>query len=123
MDFKFFSPFVSYAQRLPNGNMGRIFEITNKYELVWGYMYPYGSDTQNIPYRSYLVGYDWMPEADQAEEVAVLPPDNNLFYLPNIKGEYSNTGIEGEPVRAELSKEAAAKAEELEGGPTFMHSY
>jgi hypothetical protein len=44
----FFSPFVSSAQRLPNGNTfisegnyGRLFEITSDGEIVWEYISPY----------------------------------------------------------------------------------
>ena len=45
---RFYSPFVSSAQRLPNGNTlitegsdGRIFEVTRNHELVWEYISPY----------------------------------------------------------------------------------
>jgi hypothetical protein len=44
----FFSPRVSNAQRLPNGNtlicegdFGRLFEVTSEGELVWEYVNPY----------------------------------------------------------------------------------
>ena len=44
----FFSPFISSAQRLANGNtlitegnFGRIFEVTADHELVWEYVSPY----------------------------------------------------------------------------------
>ena len=46
--FDFFSPYVSSAQRLANGNTlicegchGRIFEVTPKREVVWEYVSPY----------------------------------------------------------------------------------
>ena len=46
--FDFFSPFISNAQRLPNGNtlicegsFGRLFEITPAGEVVWEYINPY----------------------------------------------------------------------------------
>ena len=46
--FNFFSPFISGAQRLENGNtlitegnFGRIFEITSDGELVWEYVSPF----------------------------------------------------------------------------------
>jgi len=45
---RFYSPFVSSAQRLPNGNTlitegsdGRIFEVTRDHQLVWEYISPY----------------------------------------------------------------------------------
>jgi hypothetical protein len=46
--FEFFSPYISGAQRLPNGNTlicegchGRIFEVTNGGEVVWEYVSPH----------------------------------------------------------------------------------
>jgi hypothetical protein len=46
--WKFFSPRISNAQRLPNGNtlicegsFGRIFEVTREGETVWEYVNPY----------------------------------------------------------------------------------
>jgi hypothetical protein len=44
----FFSPYISGAQRLPNGNTlitegnyGRLFEVTSRGEVVWEYVSPY----------------------------------------------------------------------------------
>ena len=44
----FFSPYISGAQRLPNGNtlitegsFGRLFEVTSDGEVVWEYVNPY----------------------------------------------------------------------------------
>ncbi|GIX47529.1 MAG: hypothetical protein KatS3mg131_1740 [Candidatus Tectimicrobiota bacterium] len=46
--FDFFSPYISGAQRLPNGNTlicegcsGRLFEVTRAGEVVWEYINPY----------------------------------------------------------------------------------
>ena len=46
--FNFFSPYISGAQRLPNGNtlicegcFGRIFEVTSAGEVVWEYISPF----------------------------------------------------------------------------------
>jgi hypothetical protein len=46
--FDFFSPYISNAQRLPNGNtlicegsFGRLFEVTPERELVWEYVNPF----------------------------------------------------------------------------------
>eukprot|EP01090_Pellita_catalonica_P000904 TRINITY_DN10647_c0_g1_i1.p1 TRINITY_DN10647_c0_g1~~TRINITY_DN10647_c0_g1_i1.p1 ORF type:complete len:416 (-),score=61.76 TRINITY_DN10647_c0_g1_i1:56-1303(-) len=46
--FNFFSPYISSAQRLPNGNTlicegcnGRIFEVTHDLQVVWEYISPY----------------------------------------------------------------------------------
>lgn len=47
----FYSPYISGAQRLPNGNTlitegcsGRLFEVTAQGEVVWEYVSPYFSD-------------------------------------------------------------------------------
>jgi hypothetical protein len=73
--FTFFSPFVSGAQRLPNGNTlavegvkGRLFELTPEGRLVWEYMTPFfGVQTQasgasvQIPgiFRAYRLPRSW----------------------------------------------------------------
>lgn len=58
----FFSPRISNAQRLPNGNtlvcegdFGRLFEVTSGGELVWEYVNPYfgGSPKNNRVFRAY----------------------------------------------------------------------
>jgi len=58
----FFSPRISNAQRLPNGNtlvcegeFGRLFEVTAEGELVWEYVNPYfgGAPTNNRVFRAY----------------------------------------------------------------------
>ncbi len=47
-EYEFYSPRISNAQRLPNGNtlicegdFGRLFEVTRDGELVWEYVNPY----------------------------------------------------------------------------------
>ena len=56
----FFSPFISGARRLPNGNTlitegnsGRIFQVTSEGEVVWEYVNPHVGPE---PMGSYLVG-------------------------------------------------------------------
>lgn len=76
---QFFSPIISGAQRLPNGNTlicegmsGRIFEVTADGKIVWEYVNPYygNSSWGNIIFRAYRYGPDevnWpvaMPAAD-----------------------------------------------------------
>lgn len=70
-DFKFFSHFISGAQRLPKGNTlvcegmtGRIFEVTPDKEVVWEFVNPifagymdYG--TVNMVFRAYRYGPDF----------------------------------------------------------------
>ncbi|MFT5290561.1 MAG: hypothetical protein ACI8PQ_001032 [Planctomycetota bacterium] len=50
-DQRFFSPFVSGTQRLPNGNTlicagveGRVFEVTTEGRMVWDFQNPFGGD-------------------------------------------------------------------------------
>ena len=58
----FFSPRISNAQRLPNGNtlicegdFGRLFEVTTGGEVVWEYVNPYfgGIPTNDRVFRAY----------------------------------------------------------------------
>jgi hypothetical protein len=53
-EYEFFSPRISNAQRLPNGNtlicegdFGRLFEVTGNGELVWEYVNPYFGEGPN----------------------------------------------------------------------------
>jgi len=52
--YQFFSPRISNAQRLPNGNtlvcegdFGRLFEVTHEGELVWEFVNPYFGEAPN----------------------------------------------------------------------------
>ena len=62
---RFFSYYVSSAQRLPNGNTlisegfnGRVFEVTNKSKIVWDYVAP---TRANQIYRAYRIPPEWVP--------------------------------------------------------------
>ena len=62
---RFFSYYISSAQRLPNGNTliteganGRVFEVTNKSEIVWEYETPV---RVLQVYRAYRVPPEWVP--------------------------------------------------------------
>jgi hypothetical protein len=53
---KFFSPFISGAQRLPNGDTlicegknGRVFEVTRDGKVVWDYLNPLGGEVEPSP--------------------------------------------------------------------------
>jgi hypothetical protein len=71
----FFSPIISNAQRLWNGNTlindgasGRLFEVTAEGELVWEYINPYFSgpttrDQQNSVFRAYRYPSDHIARA------------------------------------------------------------
>lgn len=77
---KFFSWFISGAQRLQNGNTmitegstGRIFEVTEKGEIVWEYISPFGYDFPNFTYpgmvyRAYRVPKGWVPQNAKCEK-------------------------------------------------------
>ena len=66
---QFFSPIISSAQRMPNGNTlinegtkGRIFEVTPEGQTVWEYVHPAdpsGSRTKRLVYRAYKLPYEW----------------------------------------------------------------
>ena len=52
----FWSPLISNAQRLPNGNMlvnqgvfGRLFEVTPECDTVWEYVNPYFGPSTAVP--------------------------------------------------------------------------
>jgi hypothetical protein len=83
--FKFFSSYISSAQRLENGNTlitegadGRLFEITRDGEIVWEYVSPYfvmREAPSNAVYRAYRLPYDWIPQLERPNERAVVPPN------------------------------------------------
>jgi hypothetical protein len=90
---KFYSDYVSSAQRLPNGNtlicegaFGRLFEVTNDYEIVWEYISPYFNDKENfnLVYRCYRVPYDYIPQLKAPKEESILPPDNRNLRLSDL---------------------------------------
>jgi len=90
---RFYSDYVSSAQRLPNGNtlitegsFGRLFEVTPDYKTVWEYVSPYYSEKENynMVYRAYRVPYDYVPQLARPAEKAVLPPENCRLRLKDL---------------------------------------
>jgi hypothetical protein len=89
--FKFFSHYISAAQRLANGNTmitegadGRVFEVTADGEIVWEYVSPYFVDREtpsNSVYRAYRLPYNWVPQLDVPEQLAVVPPPLGEFRI------------------------------------------
>jgi hypothetical protein len=90
---RFYSPFISSAQRLPNGNTlitegsgGRFIEVTAGHEIVWEYISPYRGRMMNINmiYRAYRLPYDWVPQVeppgagDRADRREPLPGAGRL---------------------------------------------
>jgi hypothetical protein len=96
----FFSPIISSARRLPNGNTlidegihGRIFQVTSDGEIVWEYVNPhFGTHTSidhqeraqmavNWVFRAQPVPYDWVPEGTPHSEDPVAPPTLPAFHI------------------------------------------
>jgi hypothetical protein len=103
---RFYSPFISSAQRLPNGNTlitegsgGRIFEVTPEHDVVWEYISPYWGKMMkiNMVYRAYRVPYDWVPQLARPEERPIERMDVTRFRVPGASpiGPKQVTRVEG----------------------------
>ena len=103
---RFYSPFVSSAQRLPNGNTlitegasGKLFEVTADHEVVWEYISPYWGKIMpiNQVYRAYRIPYEWIPQLDQPKEVAIPKPDVTTYRMPGAAptGAVREINVEG----------------------------
>jgi hypothetical protein len=88
---RFYSPFISSAQRLPNGNTlitegsgGRLIEVTQDYRIVWEYISPYFGQFErfNMIYRAYRLPYHWVPQLEPPKEAPVEPVDVSVFRMP-----------------------------------------
>lgn len=101
----FYSPLVSNAQRLPNGNTlitegtdGRIFEITKDFEIVWDFYSPYYDKANiNMIYRSYRIPYDYVPQAKPGEMESIIPVDSKKLRLKN-----ADNGLIDETVKSSV---------------------
>ncbi|MNV80307.1 hypothetical protein D3C71_1739040 [compost metagenome] len=99
--YKFYSPYISSAQRLPNGNTlitegsnGRLFEVTEEYEVVWEYISPYTDKRNtNMVYRSYRLPYEWVPQLAKPEEKAIEPIDASQFRVPGAAAKGSDSVV------------------------------
>lgn len=85
--YYFYSPFVSSAQRLPNGNTlicegdsKRIIEVTTDCTTVWEYVMP-PILGENYSYRAYRIPYDWVSQLETPNEKPVDPPDISSFNI------------------------------------------
>jgi len=103
---RFYSPFISSAQRLPNGNTlitegsgGRLIEVTADHELVWEYISPYWgkSFNMNMVYRAYRYPYDYIPQAEVPEQIEIAPVDVKDFRVKGAspRGPKSESSVEG----------------------------
>jgi hypothetical protein len=89
---RFYSPFISSAQRLPNGNTlvtegsdGRIIEVTADHKLAWEYISPYwgsGHLSLNLVYRAYRYPYEWVPQLTKPVETEIVPLNKTTFRVP-----------------------------------------
>lgn len=99
-----FSPYISSAQRLPNGNTlvdegidGRFFQVTPQHKIVWEYVSPIlgcangcgpgggqgeTSAEPNSVYRIQGVPYSWIPLPGPHSEAPVYAPDLATFHVP-----------------------------------------
>ncbi len=127
---KFYSSYISSAQRLPNGNTlitegsdGRLIEVTPDHEIVWEFVNPYmdtilGEYKQNMIYRAYRAPYEWVPQLEKPEEHSVEPIDVENFRVPgsvNGIGKGQVTTVEGvDPDRKQKEKEAQAKQKDAQ---------
>ena len=91
---KFYSSYISSAQRLPNGNTlitegsdGHLLEVTPDHEIVWEFVNPYfknfaGTFKSNMIYRAYRAPYEWIPQLEKPVETSIEPIDITKFRVP-----------------------------------------
>jgi hypothetical protein len=120
---RFYSPFISAAQRLPNGNTlitegsgGRIIEVTEDHETVWEYISPYWGKQMkiNMIYRAYRVPYEWVPQIDKPEEVSIEPIDVKTFRMPGASAPGPKRIIEVDGARPYQGDAALCVSADLE---------
>lgn len=105
---RFYSSYISSAQRLPNGNTlitegsdGHLLEVTSDHEIVWEYVNPYfknigGNFKCNMIYRAYRVPYEWIPRLEKPVETSIEPLDITKFRVPGAAtGEAQATAVDG----------------------------
>ncbi len=124
---RFYSPFISSAQRLPNGNTlitegsdGRIFEVTPDHELVWEYLSPYwrqGAMHLNLVYRAYRAPYEWVPQLEKPREVAIQRLDVKTFRVPGAAALGRDRVVAVEGAESALPEGALCVTTEDEGPP------
>jgi hypothetical protein len=105
---KFYSSYISSAQRLENGNTlitegadGRLIEVTPEHDIVWEYINPYFADVGgkfrlNSIYRAYRVPYEWVPQAEHTLEKSIEPVNNETFRVAGAwRGAGKITKVDG----------------------------
>lgn len=85
---KFYSPLISSAQRLPNGNTlitegcyMRMFEVTPEKEVVWEFIAPF-KNMREMVYRAYRYPYEYVPQLEKPVETPVEKLDCHDFRVP-----------------------------------------
>lgn len=91
-----FSPFISSAQRLPNGNTlicdggnGKFREVTKDNKVVWEYIRPTGNQAylKWSVFRAFRYGPDYCPQLKtlgDPKRTAILPPDPSQITIQNL---------------------------------------
>ena len=104
---RFYSPFISSAQRLPNGNTlicegsgGRVFEVTPDHEIVWEFVSPYKGKISlplNMVYRAYRLPYEWVPQIDPPKQTPIERLEVATFRVPGAApfGPMETVRVEG----------------------------
>lgn len=123
---RFYSPFISSAQRLPNcntliteGSGGRLIEVTPSHEIVWEFINPYkgiGTFHFNLVYRAYRFPYEWIPQLEEPVETPIEPLDPTTFRVPGAAppGCRNETEVEGaQPFRDETDNFCVVAGDEV----------
>ena len=128
-----YSPFISSAQRLENGNTlitegsdGRLIEVTEDGEVVWEYINPYFKApapgfASNMTYRAYRAPYSWVPQVPVPEETSIEPIEITTFRVPGASNEKDKvTTVEGvNPNQSSLTGMNAEDEDSDEGHADF----
>jgi hypothetical protein len=106
--YKFYSPFISSVQRLPNGNTmitmgsdGCMLEVTSDHDIVWEYISPFWGKQRKVNhvYRAYRIPYSWIPQLDLPEENQVQRIDISDYSLSGKSPKKVRRRIKMEGVR------------------------
>ncbi|GBF72159.1 thioredoxin [Paenibacillus sp. 598K] len=126
--YRFYSPYISSAQRLPNGNTlitegadGRLFEVTREHELVWEYISPYKNKTNaNMVYRAYRVPYEWVPQLEKPLEQAIEAVDLADYRVPGAaaRGVLSAVKVAGTTISLDEGAFCVASVDEKPDNPS-----
>ena len=120
---RFYSPFISGMQRLPNGNTmitegshGRIFEVTPEHELVWEYVCPYWGTAlpMNMVYRSYRLPYEWVPQLEKPAESPIERPDVSTFRVPGAAASGVQSAVKIKEAKGYFGLSAMCVAADIE---------